>query len=155
MIKIKKEKETKTPTKKSKPYYMLEINYMIGDAKGYTSEKGKISADNPYLEPFLKIIKKIKPTQGHWGIVFDGSLSSRLLKEKQITKEEHKLFSIIVSPYDNEYEDEEMDDKEVDHLDEIGDLIRSETEYSFLVYQGFELTYVDEFKKKHETTITK
>ncbi len=154
MIKIKKEKEAKTPTKKSKPYYMLKINYMIGDANGYTSEKGKVSADNPYLEGFCKILKKVKPTKGSWGIQLEQEDVDKFYKEKQIDKEEHKLLSKIVNPY-RDKEAKKLDEKSFEYLEEISYLVRSDTEYSFLVYQDFELTYIDEYKQKHKTIITK
>ena len=149
MIKIKKEKEAKTPKKKSKPYYMLKINYMIGDSNGYTTEKGKISEDNPYLEPFLKILDKLQPPKGHWGIVFRDidNYSS------QLTDEEFKLFENVNCLYD--IDEDELDDKSLEYLEELSNLIRDDIEYSFLVYQDYELIYVDEFKKKHETIITK
>jgi hypothetical protein len=61
--------------------------------------------------------------------------------------------------YSESLEEEEDDDainyfkteEENNWADEFGEGIRSETEYSFLVFQGIELKYVDEDGKKHKT----
>ena len=59
-----------------------------------------------------------------------------------------------------EYLDEEEDEESINYFktdeennwaDEFVEGVRSETEYSFLVFQGIELKYVDENGKKHKT----
>jgi len=67
-ITLIKPKEKKLPKRKSKPYYILTIKYMIGDADGDTSEEAEISKDNPFLERFCKILRKLRNPEGHWGI---------------------------------------------------------------------------------------
>lgn len=61
--------------------------------------------------------------------------------------------------YVESLEEEEDDDainyfkteEENNWANEFGEAIMGETEYSFLVFQGIELKYVDEDGKKHKT----
>lgn len=55
-------KEKKKEIKESEPYYLLKFKYMIGDANGYTSEKVKISLENPFLERLVKLLNSLEPT---------------------------------------------------------------------------------------------
>lgn len=149
MIKLKEKKKS---NKKHTPVYNLKLNYMIGDANGYTSEEETFPIESAdVLEKFCKILDKLKPLNGTWGIVFDRGLD-RWFKEGQITQEDLDFWKIYV---DNDYKEEDLDDEANDILDKIGDtlnyLIRGETEYSFLVYQDYTLTYYDEDNVKHDT----
>lgn len=67
MIKIKYRTE-----KLYDPYYILQFNYMIGDAKGYTNERVGISLDNPYTEKFITLINSLKPFSGTWELYLIG-----------------------------------------------------------------------------------
>ncbi len=62
MIEIVK-KNTKSNTK---PHYLLEYEYMIGDADGQTSEVVELSLDNPHIEKYCRLLNKLKPIKGHW-----------------------------------------------------------------------------------------
>ena len=150
-----KPKEKKPPKRKSKPYYILTIYYMIGDADGDTSEEVEISADNPFLERFCKILKKLRNPEGHWGISLnDESLEANYL-QKHITKDDYNFFRCMMSfdPEDEDLKGYLKTEKEEEFAAQFNDVITSEIEYSFLTYQGFTLVYVDEYKVKHKTRI--
>lgn len=138
MIKIV---ETKKNKKKSKPYYELVYNYMIGDANGHTKEKVKLSIDNPHIERYCKLLNSLKPSQDTWGISLDMENLDSFLKEKQITKDEFDFLEITLFHEINEDE----------YLAEFSEGVRSETEYSFLVFEGVDLYYIDEFGIKNKT----
>lgn len=148
MIKLVEKKIDKT---KYTPEYELEIKYMIGDANGYTSYDETFSIKcGDVLEKFCKILDKLKPLNGTWGIVFDGGLD-RWFQEGQITQEDLDFWERYVAL---DYNDEDLNDEEAELLEELGELnylIRGETEYSFLVYQSYKLTYYDENNVKHDT----
>jgi len=151
MIEIVKEKEKKNK-KKSDPYYILKYEYMIGDANGNTSEKVHVSADNPYLERYVRLLNALKPLGGHWGIVFDRNDMSKFVEEKQITEEECKFLERMM--FENCAVDSEDYDENDEHAWEFVDGVQGDTEYSFLVFEGVKLTYVDEDGTKHKTKIT-
>lgn len=151
MIQIKN--PTKPSKKKIKPYYLLTYNYMIGDADGYTSEEVELSADNPHIERHCKLLQKLKPIKGHWGISLNQEQINNALKCKQITKSDYDFLFRTMFPYDLDEEDENyIEDK---FLDEFDSGIKSDTEYSFLTFQDLELIYVDENNTHHQTTFTK
>jgi hypothetical protein len=50
------------------PHYILKYDYMIGDSDGYTSEKIRVSVDNPFLERYVTLLNSLKPTKGTWGL---------------------------------------------------------------------------------------
>ena len=154
LVKPKKETILK---KKSKPYYELIIHYMIGDSNGYTTEEADISVDNPFLERFCKILKKLKNPKHRWGFGLDIESIESNYKEKHIT-EDDKNFMICMmtndpSNYDEDLKDYLKSEKEEEFANDFVKICRSESEYSFLTYQGFELTYVDENRKRHATKI--
>lgn len=123
---------------------------MIGDSNGNTCEYAHPSMDNPFIERFVKLINKLKPLKGHWGIVFDGSIYG-YFNEGQITEEEYHFLERTM------FESIEYDDKmvyteqELEYLAEFIDGITGETEYSFLCFEGCTLTYFDEFGDEHQT----
>lgn len=156
MIKIKENKKSK----KQNPVYSLKINYMIGDGNGYTSEEGEFSVYNAEaIEKFCKILDKLKPVKGSWGIMLNEVFEHYF--EDQITLEESLMWSILTEgEYEyNEELEEEYSEELSNNLKEFSekfagifqDLIRAETEYSFLVYQSYELKYHDENGVKHNT----
>ena len=168
MIKIK----TKTK-KKAKPYYKLTFDYMIGDANGNTSESMKIMESDTeglkLVEKFVPLMNKLNATKGTWGIVLDGF--GEFLSEGQITEEEWEFLSKVSDEYywteeylpelysekgHSEEEIEELLDDCMSKDESIGyfsDVVKGDTEYSFLVFQGAELTYYDETGSKHKTSI--
>jgi len=142
MIRIKEKKKSK-----KKPYYLLEYDYMIGDANGDTSEKVNLSLDNPYIEKFVTLINKLKPLKGTWGIVFEGSIFD-FHNAGQLTEEEYEFLDVLM------FEDSELIDKlklDDKYAYEFLEGVRGETEYSFLVFKGATLYYFDEFGEKHDT----
>lgn len=158
MIKIKEKKKTK---RKSDPYYLLEFDYMIGDANGQTSEEVVLSVDNPFIERFVTLISKLKPLKNSWGIVFKEYEFENFYDEKQLTKDEYVfLRTLMFEPYfDDEEEYKEylsentfkVEEKDEEYSKEFFEVIKGETEYSFLVFQGAYLYYYDEYGVKHET----
>lgn len=138
--------KNETRKKKIKPYYLLTMNYMIGDADGKTSLKMSVSLDNPNVEQFCKILRKLKPTKGTWGIILNRETIDTVFAEKQISKKEYEFMKSVMF-----YGDEENDYKE----GEFSDIIDGETEYSFLVFQTVDLEYIDENGSKHQTKFVK
>jgi hypothetical protein len=144
-------------SRKQDSYYIIKYNYMIGDSNGYTSETTTLSADNPFIERYCKILNKLQATKGYWGISLSYGNRMWLHEEGQITLDEYNFLTRLAFP---EYLDEEEDEESINYFktdqengwaDEFADGVRSETEYSFLVFQGIELKYVDENGKKHKT----
>lgn len=149
MIKIQ---EKKKQTTKKDPYYILKVEYMIGDADGDTFEEEVFSIQSgPVLEKFCKILDKLNPLKGTWGIVLDRGIE-RWFEEGQITQEDVDFWNIFVY---SDYNEEDLDDETNKMLDLVGDelgyLVRGETEYSFLVYQDYSLKYVNEYGEKFNT----
>lgn len=150
-IQIVKEKPRK---RKIKPHYLLKYEYMIGDADGDTSKTVKVSADNPYLERYCKLLKKVKPVKGTWGICLDTETLEKWLNEKQITKDDYQFLQATmfdpdfgILTIDNTDENGEKNPYDLDKdrfLAEFYEGVDSETEYSFLVFEGLDLKYVDE-----------
>lgn len=153
MIKLKEKKKS---NKKHTPVYNLKINYMIGDANGYTSEEGTFPVEcADALEHFCKILDKLEPLEGSWGIMLNEMESH--FSEGQITQEDLDFWNIFV---ERDYDEDELDQESSDMLellgthsygDGLGDLVTAETEYSFLVYQDYKLHYYDENNVKHDT----
>ena len=146
MIKLKEKKAKKG----QKPYYKLKINYMIGDADGYTSEEGEFKVqDADVIEKFCRILDKLKPLKGSWGIMLNEMDSH--FAEGHITEDELNFWDIVAT---EDYEDEDFEKvKELNpkHEAMFQDLISAETEYSFLVYEDYKLSYYDEKGLKHNT----
>ena len=135
--------------KKIKPYYILKYNYMIGDANGQTSEEVKISKDNPYLKRYVKLLTSLKPLKGTWGIVFDHKFH-KFLDEGQITEDDYKFLDRLMHEESEDFDEIPEDDE---YSWEFWEGVQGETEYSFLVFQGFKLTYVNEYREKFKTKI--
>jgi len=147
MIKIIKEKKNKKP---KKPYYILKYNYMIGDADGDTSKKVQISLDNPFIERYVTLINKLEPLTGTWGIVFDSCEFENFYNEGQLTKNDYEFLKGMMFGVESEFEVKPEDN---DFSCEFYEGVRGDAEYSFLVFEGVELFYYDEFGEKHKTEI--
>ena len=150
MIKIKE----KNKKKKNDPYYMLVYNYMIGDSNGNTSKEVIVSLDNPYLERYCLLLNKLQPTPGHWGVSLEKYRIKKHIDAKQITEDDCKFLSILMFE-ESEYEDKEeyLGKDNIDFADEFYEGVRAEAEYSFLVFEGVDLFYIDEYGIEHETEI--
>lgn len=155
MIEIVKEKKSK---KAKKPYYILKYEYMIGDANGSTSEKVRVSADNPFIERYVTLLNSLKATKGHWDVMLEYGRIEDHAKEKQITKDDLNFLNrVMFCDCDDEDSSEKNEyfktDKENKFANEFADGVRSDTEYSFLVFQGVTLYYYDENGIKNNTKI--
>ena len=123
---------------KVNPYYTLTTYYMIGDADGDMQFNMDFDKLNPSIERLLTALVKLgdfKP-KGHWGWIFDSEHYRLAIEDGVLTEEDVEAFKI---------ENEELESWEV---------IRSDGEYYFLVYQGYEVTYTDETGLIHPCTIT-
>jgi hypothetical protein len=148
MIRIKEEQ---TGTAGHKPYYKLRYYYMIGDANGDTKEDVRVSVDNPYLERYVKLLNSLKSTQGYWGIKLEPSRLRKHLRENQITEDDYQfLMRMMFEEGTSTFEVPKENEK---YADEFIEGVRSDAEYSFLVFQGCKLFYYDEFGQKHKTEI--
>lgn len=149
-----KEKKNKSKKERS-PYYILTYHYMIGDANGYTKEKVKVSADNPFLERFCKILNSLKPNSKSWGVMLTKEDIISFFDEKQITKDEYLFLMRTLFEYrpNKEWSDYFKTDEENSYADEFYEGVRSNTEYSFLVFEYVKLKYVDEYGNKIKAKI--
>ncbi len=147
MIEIVKE-NSKTKKKSKKPHYILKYSYMIGDANGNQNEIVELSINNPFIEAYVTALTKLKPIKGRWGIILTCERLKTHFEENQITKEEYELLLKVFQGNADETETEQ-------YLYEFEEGIRSECHYSFLVFQGVTLTYVDEYGEKFKTRFVK
>jgi hypothetical protein len=142
-----KEKEPKKP--KVKRSYKMTVYYMIGDANGNTEMKETISAKNPFLPLVTAALDNLKNVKGRWGMVLDDRFYSQNLEDGNISKSEYNLLS-LVSGWGCDEESEEVIDylkdngfenneENIDFLNEFQGLLIDDTEYSFLVYEGYKL----------------
>jgi hypothetical protein len=150
MIKIL---ESKTPTEKIKPYYLLVYNYMIGDDDGNTTEEVTLSAGNPYIERYCTVLNSLKPTEGTWGLMLSQSDIRKCYEEKQISQDDFEFLKKTM--FEDGWQNEETGEEVDDYMTEFADGVSSDTEYSFLVFEGVDLYFIDEYNKKHETVFEK
>lgn len=143
----------KPKEKKEKKTYKLTINYMIGDADGYTNEFSTIRANNPFLKPLTDALDKLGTIEGHWGFIFDSEHIYGNLKNGNINRFEYDLLCLLSYCYEPESYDDyeessvkflkkytyEVSDTNIAYLEEFDGLFRSEASYSFLVYEGYKL----------------
>lgn len=160
MITIKKEKKSK---KYQQPYYLLKYEYMIGDDDGNTNEKVKVSIDNPFLERYVKLLNSIKPLEDCWGVMLTVEDLFKTFKEKQINEDDYNF--LLKMMFDDSFgldleEEQELSTFEVSpenekYVKEFYDGVQSDSEssFSFLVFEGVKLYYVDEFGVKNKTKI--
>lgn len=138
-------KKSKTP--RVKKNHKLKIFYMIGDAHGHTDEEAVISINNPFLKPITEALDKLGEIDGHWGTMLDEEHYEGNNKIGNINDFEYELLC-LVSGYS--YGEDEANDffqkygyetsEQIhDYLQEFEGLLISDTEYSFLVYEGYKL----------------
>ena len=125
-------------TQPCNPYYTLTVYYMIGDANGNTQFSIEFDELNPSIEKLLSSLIKLGDyhPKGHWGWIFDSEHYKLAIKDGVLTEEDIEAFSI---------ENQELESWEV---------IRSEGEYYFLVYEGYDISYTDETGLIHPCKIT-
>ena len=160
MIKLVEKKVNKE--KVSEPYYLLVYNYMIGDANGDTTEEVEISKDNPFLERYCILLNSLKPVKGRWGVMLESARIASSFSEGQITEDDYKFLmrTMFIEDLEDWEEEEEEElllknyfktEQDNNWADEFFEGVRAEADYSFLVFQGVSLTYVDEYGIKHGT----
>ena len=166
MIQIVQPKKRK---QKINPHYILTYDYMIGDANGSTEESAGVSLDNPHIERYVTLLDKLKPCKGSWGIQLNSEDIYGNFKEGRITEDDYNflmriMFMDEISDFDELDEEATKNEviakyfktpKENKFADELSFGIKSDTEYSFLVFRGATLQYQDENGKIFETKIVK
>ena len=124
-------------TEPCNPYYTLTVYYMIGDADGDSQYSIEFDELNPSIEKLLTSLIKLGDyhPKGHWGWMFNSDHYELAIKDGVLTEEDVEAFKI---------ENEELESWEV---------IKSEGEYYFLVYKGYEVTYTDEVGLIHPCNV--
>lgn len=158
---IKRKPKVKNTKRISDPYYELVYDYMIGDSNGDTTEEVEVSLDNPYVERYVELLDKLKATPGHWGVMLEDGRIYDHYKDKQITKDDYCFLMRMMFPpgYGREEETGEfafhVPTENKDFANEFEGGVRADAEYSFLVFQGATLYYVDEYGNREETVFVK
>lgn len=126
--------------------HKLRILYMIGDTNGVTYEDAVISLDNPFLKPLTEALNKLDIIEGHWGIMLDKKHVEENKKLGNINNFEYNLLMLIIDYCDKEETIKFLkkynyvtSKENINYLEEFKGIFVSETEYSFLVYEGYEL----------------
>ena len=126
--------------------HKLRILYMIGDSNGITYEDAVISLDNPFLKPLTEALNKLDILEGHWGIMLDKKHVEENKKLGNINNFEYDLLMLIIDYCDKEESikfltkyNYETSKENINYLEEFEGIFVSDTEYSFLVYEGYEL----------------
>lgn len=148
-------------SKIQEPAYLLTYNYMIGDANGDTVEEIDVSLKNPFTERYVTALNKLQPTKGHWGVMLEDGRMYAHLQEGHITQDEYIILQTAFSygEYDpielEEFEEKDnpliLSEEDKEFLAEFSEGVRADAEYSFLVFQGANLEYIDEFGVAHQT----
>ena len=158
------------------PHYIFNIKYIIGDSDGHTNEETTISLKNPFIEKICRILDKLKPNKGHWGIGFSDDQLFLCHKECYISLDEFILLYLTSHIYfvginltketikENffkrfkiQFDDYILDDiinqdnDDFDYIYEFEGLFKKEVSYSFLTYRGYDLMYVDNNGVEHNT----
>ena len=83
---------------------------------------------------YISILNKLKPLKDHWGICFDDFYIKDYPGEYiGLSEDEYNIFKSLICP--NNFEDVR---------EKISECLRSETEYSFLVFEKVDVYYYDE-----------
>lgn len=136
------------PTKpRVKRNYSFKVNYMIGDADGYTSEQATISVNNPFVKLVSDALHKLENIEGHWGVMLDDEHYKGNRDAGNISEMEYKLLTLVTDGcYDEDMVDEFFDaygyyktEENYDYIMDFDGLLRSDAEYSYLVYEGHTL----------------
>ena len=124
-------------TQSCNPYYTLTVYYMIGDADGDSQYSIEFDELNPSIEKLLTALAKLGDyhPKGYWGWIFDSENYRLAIKDGVLTEEDIEAFKI---------ENEELESWEV---------IKSDGEYYFLVYKGYEVTYTDKTGLEHPCNV--
>lgn len=122
--------------------YKLKIFYEIGDCNGNTDRESVISINNPFLKPLIEALSKLDGS----GEVLDKGFYESIKKIGNINDFEYELLSLVTDYFYKEdanafFEKHGYSKSKKNHnyLQEIEGLLISDTEYSYLVYVGYEL----------------
>lgn len=122
------------PIENETPYYHVIFNYMIGDANGNTTYDFICNeSEIEKVVKYVSILNKLKPLKDHWGICFDNYTKEYPGEYIGLSEDEYNIFIDLL--YSNDYED---------IRGEISECLKSETEYSFLVFEKVDVYYYDE-----------
>lgn len=120
------------PNKKRKPCFIVSINYMIGDANGNTTETLIVNREQlEKLESYLKILTKLKPLKGHWGICFSNYPSEYPGEYIGLNEEEYSMFLDLL-------------DSDKTPCEELTDLLYTERESYWVSFTELNIEYIDE-----------
>jgi hypothetical protein len=123
----------------------IMIDYMIGDSNGDTDEYTVYTINDENAFKALTIMKDIldnntSPNQGTWGFIMD---------RENFSKKPHQVFWMLYGNSNNEAITEytttrgeviELNEEIVNNVRSIKEeLFRGQAEYSFLVYQGYNI----------------
>jgi hypothetical protein len=138
-------KVPKKPRKKTS--YRFTVYYMIGDASGNTEMKETISAKNPFLPLVTAALDKLKVCKGSWGLQLSSEDYATNFSDKNISESEYDLLCLVSGYGCNDGEADEylkangfeLTEENYEFLNEFQGLFIDDTEYSFLVYEGYKL----------------
>ena len=116
----------------------LVIDYMIGDANGDTEKECDYYIETQDDLDALNIVTHIldnhtSPNSGTWGFIMD---------ERNFSKKPDEVFNILYNQEEapEEYSGIKLNENILKQIQYIkSECFRGETEYSFLVYQGYDL----------------
>lgn len=138
----------KVPKKKVvKRSYRFTVYYMIGDADGNTKHVETIKAKNPFLPLVTAALDKLKVCKGSWGLQLSTEDYGGNHSSGNISDLEYDLLCLVSGYGCDEEEAEEFlkgnnfeaSEENMDFLNEFEGLFVDDTEYSFLVYEGYKL----------------
>lgn len=140
----------KSKKKRVKKSYKMTVYYMIGDANGDTTKIKTIKANNPFLPLVTSALDKLKKVEDRWGMVLDNGFLNKNREDKNISDSEYYLLSLISNYNFCDVEDVDtieylkiagfdVTENNCDLLNEFEGMLISDAEYSFLVYEGYEL----------------
>lgn len=130
------------PIERQTPYFEVTLYYMIGDADGDTTET-LIYKTEKELEkdiPYIRLLQKIKPLEGHWGIQFSSYPNKYPGEYIGLTKEEYSEFMDLL-------------DYKTTPGEPISASLYSERDSYWVVFQNIDVVYVDENGAAHKVII--
>lgn len=120
------------------PYFHIVFNYMIGDGDGETTYDFTCGdSEIEEVVKYVKILNKLKPLKGYWGICFKDYPKEYPGKYIGISKEEYDILLDLL----NSSEDDGI-------KGEFCKCLVDEMEYYFLVFQYIEIYYYDKNNAK-------
>lgn len=146
-------KETKSEVEIApKGNYKLTVRYHLGDSFTQVNRVETISLDNPFLPILLSGLGKLETPEDRTGIVLNSYTYWWNLNRNKITQSEFDLLTIITECdfYDDcvTYKflkalgfecDGDKIQENIEFLMEFEGVLAEDTEYTYLVYQGFNL----------------